>query len=462
MSISFAGLASGFDSTAYIKAVMAQESVPLTNLQTKISNTTTFRSVFTTLNSKLAALKTATADLNYNSTFTVAKATSSDSSKLTVSSTGSASYGEYAVNVVGLAKAQVTTSKAMVSADSFSQTGTLSVPTSSGSADIDLSSTDFQGITNEKALDLIAQKINSTTGVTVKAAIVQTKPGEKTLVLTGKETGVSFSVSGTNTTFMNSTNVTEASNAKITVNGLAIESTSNTVKDAIPGVTLTLTGTGDSTVKVDQDTDQITSKIDTFVSAYNAVIDLIDANTQKSTKNSDGTYTATLQSDSTLRDLRNQLGNWVNTKFDVGNIKLLSDVGLEVDKGVTTASLMTGKLSFDKTKFAEAMAKDSDAVQKLFVGTSADNVGIGQFFMDKLQSYTSSVDGLLIAKIKGYDSDIAYMQEQSDSMQLRLDKREETLKAKYANLEVVMSSLNNQKTWITNQVATLTKSASSN
>lgn len=52
----------------------------------------------------------------------------------------------------------------------------------------------------------------------------------------------------------------EAMDAKITVNGIDIISSTNTVEDAIEGVKLTLTGVGSSTVEVGQDVSGITKK----------------------------------------------------------------------------------------------------------------------------------------------------------------------------------------------------------
>lgn len=465
MSISFSGLASGFDSASYIKAIMAQESIPITKLQTKIDNSNAFRGVFSTMNTKLVTLKDAALALKDAASFTATKATSSDTTKLSVTNSGSSLAGDYTVEVTDLAKAQVTASKTFASGADFTDiTGSLTIPLSTpGSKSIDLSGTEFQGKTNDEALALLAQKINAIDNTAVKAAVVQTAPGVKQLVLTGVETGKAFTAGGP-ASFWGTDNVTDAGPAKLKVNGLEIESESNTVQDAVPGVTLTLTGTGTSAVKVVQDVDQITNKIDAFVSAYNAVIDQISTNTQKSVTNANGSMSLTLQGDSTIRGLRTQLGDWVNSLFPTGGpFKILSEVGLEVDKGVTSAALMTGKLSFDKDKFKQALGEDPAAVQHLFTGSNDGAVaGVGQFFADKLKSWTDSVDGYMVSRIKGYDADISFMKEQIDSMQNRLDKREADLKRRYANLEVVMSQLNSQKNWISTQTTLLTNATTSN
>src|SRR5690606_16105880 len=90
------------------------------------------------------------------------------------------------------------------------------------------------------------------------AAVVQTSPGVYKLVLTGKETGaenaftITNNLTGGNGLSFTDTdgdsvsgdsaadNTQTAIDAAFTVNGLSITSSSNTVTDAVPGVTLTL------------------------------------------------------------------------------------------------------------------------------------------------------------------------------------------------------------------------------
>ncbi|MNN24896.1 Flagellar hook-associated protein 2 [compost metagenome] len=324
----------------------------------------------------------------------------------------------------------------------------------------------------DTALSGIAAKINQTSS-NVTASIVQTSNTEQRLVLTSKNTGEanSFTVTETGSFWgFPATPQQKAADAILTVNGIDVHSSTNEVKDAIPGVTLALTNTGTSTVKVTQDTDSIVTKINTFVTAYNDIVNTIRNATTKSTQNDDGSLSLTLQGDPLLRDLQGQLSNWMNTKIgDTAGLNLLSDIGLEIDKGVTSSSLMTGTITFDSDKFKTKMLENPAGVQKLLRGTTpttnvstgtvTDASGIGDLFKSNLQNWNNSVDGLITSKIKGYDSELTYLSESIQNMSDRLDQREEALKKQYANLEVIMSSLNNQKTYVSSILASFTKSS---
>jgi flagellar hook-associated protein 2 len=65
------------------------------------------------------------------------------------------------------------------------------------------------------------------------------------------------------------TQVSEAQNAQVTVNGVASSSQTNSVKGALPNATLNLTATGSSNLTVAKNTDQIGQNISNLVTAYN-------------------------------------------------------------------------------------------------------------------------------------------------------------------------------------------------
>jgi flagellar hook-associated protein 2 len=482
MTISFTGLASGFDSASYIDAIMAQEKLPLKRLETKKQVTTAYQNVFKSLNTKLSTLKDAATALSDLNSFQVFKASSSDTTKLSVTADSSAMGGEYSVNVTQLAQKHVVASQSFDASAEFKYanfSNTLKIgeyTTTDGNGDpvttdsIDLTKLQLEGKTVGEALNLIASHINSLTDGKVQASVIQTEDGKRSLVLTSKQSGAANKIDYETTSNWLFSEKQEALDAKITVNGIEIVSSTNTIKDAIPGVTLTLSNKGLSTVNVSQDVDTITGKVEAFVKAYNDIINTIKENTQKSTKNSDGSLSLTLQGDSTMRSLRNQLADMMNAVVgDTKGFKLLSDIGLEVDKGVTSASLMTGTITFDKELFKQKLQQNPAEVEKMFTSEAVANEdntvtgqdGIGTMFKKVMKAWTDSVEGIITSKIKGYDSEISYLTEQIQSMNDRLEIKEASLKTKFVNLEVVMSTLNSQSDWISSQLTALTKSTSS-
>ena len=71
------GLVSGMDTASMISSMMQIESLPKTNLQTKVANAQTTVTSYQSVNSKLAAIKTAALDLQSLSTWRSVKPTSS-------------------------------------------------------------------------------------------------------------------------------------------------------------------------------------------------------------------------------------------------------------------------------------------------------------------------------------------------------------------------------------------------
>jgi flagellar hook-associated protein 2 len=254
-------------------------------------------------------------------------------------------------------------------------------------------------------------------------------------------------------------NVQDAANAKFTVNGVEVTSSSNTVTGTIENVTFSLVAKGTTTVTVDTDTEAVAKLVSAFVDAYNAVIDTI--NSAKSF--TDSNSRTPLKTDSTLNSLLSSLGNWVNlqagTKEDGKSdlsLKYLYQIGLEVDKGATSANEMTGKMSFDKNKFIEALQKDPDAVYKLLANNEADtSKGIARVFNDNLFNWSSASSGILKTKIEGYDSEISFITDQMEQMQARLDIKEAMLKQKFAKMETALSTLQSQQSWMNGVVSAM-------
>jgi len=149
----------------------------------------------------------------------------------------------------------------------------------------------------------------------------------------------------------------EAKDAKLQVNGLPITSPSNAVKDAIPGVTLNLTGinatlvnefaqakTSAATLSLANDTSVAKTKITALVSAYNDANNLLNEVTNP--KSSLATYGGTLIGNSSVRALRDQLRILVTDPSSTPGRSLLAlrDIGVEIDKG---GNLKTNSVKLD-------------------------------------------------------------------------------------------------------------------
>lgn len=476
MSFSLSGVASGMDTATIISELMKLERIPYTKLETRHKVYNNQMAVFRNINTKLSALRTAAADLQLKSTFELRSATSSDETVLKVSASETAVAGNYMIEV-----AQLATHHSMKTNQAFVKDA--KDPQLSGKITIwnNGSSTEYtlEGDNNEEILNNLANQINSK-DVGVKASIIETSPGEITLVLQSDKSGTAnkirlgtpgegdegLYISADTTGLTNALGLVEAQeakDAKLKVNGIEITSSGNELSNVISGMSFALSKTGTVQVNVSRDVDKIAGKIEAFVNAYNDVINTIRSQTGKE---------AALQGDITLRSLQDQLSNLFNGRVgpaeqikdeeekvivDVLDYQYLFEIGLEIDKGLTKGSDMTGTIRFDKDKFKQALAENPEAVYQLFAYNDSKNgaPGIAKRFTESLQVWTRSATGILAARIDGYNEQIKFVTKQMENMENRLALREQQLKKQFSAMEVALSSLQNQMSWLSSQIASM-------
>ncbi len=157
-----------------------------------------------------------------------------------------------------------------------------------------------------------------------------------------------------------------AQDAVIKVGNSTIVKNSNTITDAIEGVTLNLTGADSSspvTVTISGDTTDAGKSIEDFVTAYNTMADFL--NTQLSYDSSAKTANPLL-GDATLLEIRSKIGRIVTGSIPglgTSSYTNLSQIGI-------TSDAKTGTLTLDESKVAAALGANPDSVAKLFIGTA--------------------------------------------------------------------------------------------
>ncbi|MFV1950393.1 MAG: flagellar filament capping protein FliD, partial [Nitrospinota bacterium] len=160
----------------------------------------------------------------------------------------------------------------------------------------------------------------------------------------------------------------EARDAVIEVDNATIVKSSNTITDAIQGITMNLLKVDTSstlTLTVSSDTSSAKSSIENFVESYNSLYEFI--NDQLSYDPDTEAKADPLLGDPTLLEIRRKIGNAVTGTIpglSTAEYTNLSQIGI-------TSDYKTGQLSLDETKLNNALSSDSDAVAKLFIGTAA-------------------------------------------------------------------------------------------
>ncbi len=158
---------------------------------------------------------------------------------------------------------------------------------------------------------------------------------------------------------------------QLTQNGVAgptLYSNSNSISNVVPGVSLTLAGTGNTTVTVAQDTATATNNVQAFVAQFNQLVDLIDQQTAYDPATKKG---AVLNGDSSVQTLEGQLRTLVTSAAPGlgGQYTILASLGISTGK-VGSAIGTTNHLSVDTAKLTAALQDNPSAVLAVFGGTA--------------------------------------------------------------------------------------------
>ena len=462
MAISSAGIGSGLDVAKIVEQTVAAEKTPLKKLETKAEGIQTQISTYGEIKSLTSKLGDSASKLTRDSAWNGVTISSSNST-ITGTMTGIAAPGTYNIKVTQLAQAQTTViggtggagGSALAKDQTMGADGTIKLKMGAVEKDISVSSSD--------TLTKIATKINEAE-MGIQASVVTDVDGKERLMMRSKETGTdkAFTVDLSSAPTVLGQNTTQnAQNAKVELNGLVVESSSNTFANTIPGMSFTVsevTSTA-ATLNVKPDTEAMKKNIQEFVDAYNELNDLLTKST-KSVRTADGKVdqsaqssgVGTLQGDSTTVSLQNSLRMLTQgISGSKGSLTRLSDIGIQMQEG--------GKLSLDASKLDKALTNVDD-VKGLFAN-KADSQGQGGGIAVNFKNFTDQLlafDGTLNTKSDSLDSKLKSNIAEQDKVNKRADALETRLYAQYSALDTKMASLNALNAYVSQMVTTWNKS----
>ncbi len=228
---------------------------------------------------------------------------------------------------------------------------------------------------SKDTLNTILSKINSSSaGVTAAY-----DPTRDTLTITNTATGnQSVSLTNDNGGFLAAMHLMGGSvagvaqqsygqTAQYSINGGATQySNSNNISGIVPGVTFSLAGQGATTVTVSQDTATTISNVQSFVSAFNSLVDLID---QDTSYNSNTKQSSVLTGDSGMQGFESQIREMLSSAASglSGAYTTLGSLGISTGAfGAAVGS--TNHLVVDTTKLTAALQSDPNAVYRVLAG----------------------------------------------------------------------------------------------
>lgn len=235
----------------------------------------------------------------------------------------------------------------------------------------------------------------------------------------------------------------QGEDASLTVDGIPVDSASNTVTGAISGVTLNLLGASPSTavnLTVASNATDVSTAINQFVTDYNTAIGLLNAQfTVSSSTDSSGNTTSgegVLGSDPTVRSLQSALESALNYTYTptsgTTTVSSLYDLGITVGDD--------GTLSVDSSTLDSALTNNATDVQNFFEGPALN--GFAASMDTAVDTYTNAATGAFkvdLSSIAANNSDLTT--EINDFETSYIASEQTRLTAMYTQAETALETL---------------------
>jgi len=449
--LSSPGLGSGLDVNSIVTQLMTLEQRPITTLNTKEAGFQAKLTAYGSLKGALSAVQTTAKALTLATTFNSRSAAVSDPTILSASADTTAAAGSYSIEVTQLAKYHAVRSNTSYAATTETfNTGTLAIKVGAGATvnvTIDSSNNTLAGI--RQAINDASAGVTATiiyTGSTNRLVLTSNTLGAAGAVdvtVTDSGSGGTHPLSGLASASLVETQA--ADDTQFTVNNIAITRSSNTITDAIEGVTLNLTKLGTTSVAISKNSGATTTAINAFVKTYNDAVKQLQSASAYDAANK---RAAILTGDSTVRDIGTALRTLVQTRVSGigGGIATLSDIGIALQKD--------GTLVTDSAKLTAALADPAKDVASLFTATTTDNKGIAVRFNEVLDGIVGS-SGLIVSRTDGITASIKDIGKRRDTLQLRLVQIEKRYRAQFTALDSLVAGMNKTSQFLTQQLANL-------
>ena len=441
------GIGSGLDINNIVKAMVEAETAPKAAQLSRLEKTTTTKiSALGSLKGALSNFQTTMKDLNKLSLFENRTAVSSNTNALTASASKTALSGSYSVAVQQLASSSKVATSALAKDFSANAAGSLTVSLGSNdqtpvtvNIESGASLIDIRDALNAQLKDkgMSANIVNNPdTGASQLVLSSTTTGSGNDISISGADGGLeALNVNGAIKAEQGTAGYLEqASNAKFTIDGLKLESASNTIDNAIPDVTFTLKDKTEEnkplTVTVGQDNSGVKTQLKKFVDSYNELIKVSNELTGV-TKVGDGKppVVGGLVGDATVRTLLSGIRNELTNPSGVEGLQVLADLGITTQKD--------GTLKIDDEKLGKALENNFDAVAQFVAG---DNGLMTR--MDKRISGYVETGGVLEQRIKGLTTTTTNIDAQREALIRRTGQIEARLFKQFNAMDSLVGQLN--------------------
>jgi flagellar hook-associated protein 2 len=399
--------------------------IPITALQNRDADVLQQKNLLGQLQSTVSNLGSSLSALGTLAAQQAIGATSSDPTVVSATATGASSPASYTVDsITSIASAASERSLNPVADSSSTQVS------ANGSMELMVGSKSYSFTLGNNTLIGLRDKINSQ-GAGVTASILTTADGNYLSVssnTTGRGEIQLIDDPGTgnaNIQLLTATN--PGSSAQFQLNGIDVTQSSNLVNGIVPGLTLNLLGSTDKPVSVtlSSDSSQLSSALQTFTSAYNAVRHALNSQ--------EGPAAGLLSGDTVITQLEDGMRKLAAFHASGGSIAALSGLGITFDTA--------GQASFDPSVVSNLSdTQISDAFK--FIGSASTGLGgLSRTF----SQIGDPVSGLIQTEQAGLTRTDQSLEDQVSKRTARLTAMQNNLAAQLQKADALIAELQSQQ-----------------
>jgi len=411
------------------QSLLNSQNTALTQLQTDTTN----------LDNDMQSLNSLTGPLSSRTV------TSSNSSLVSASAASASAVGTHTVQVNSLASTATWASSVVASSTTPLAAGGFTITTPNGTA------TPISTGTGTSTLSDVANTINSD-NLGVTATVITDAVGSRLAIVSNTSGKAADFTVTPGTGGLGFTQPVPGANASLYVDGIYLESASNNVKGALPGVTFNLLNASPGTnvsIAIAPDTQSASAAINQFVADYNKA--LSDLNTQFTFN---GTSQGVLATDSAVRSLQDTLESAVSyTATPVSgttSVSNLSSMGITVNND--------GTLIANSATLSSTLQNNFGDVQNFFQGVSLN--GFANSLDQQLTNFISPADGAFTLDLKSLSTQYAGLQTDITNFETNyITPLKGQLQAEYSSAEIALQQLPTLMNQINTELGLNTKSS---
>ncbi|MCE7522636.1 flagellar filament capping protein FliD [Alloalcanivorax xenomutans] len=437
-SIASLGVGSGLDLNGLLEQLESAERQKLTPITNQAASYQAKISAFGTLESALDKFRDAAEALGEEDSFR-SVATSQTGESVTFTTGTDVALGSFDINVTQRARAYSIATQGVADKGADLGAGSVSIDLANGeSLEVTLSEDksslkDLRDAINDQNKGVQASIVNDGSGTPYRLVMTSAKTGTEEAI-----SGVSFSGGLGSALSLDGASEVTARNAEFTINGIAMQSQSNKVEDAIQGVTLNLVEEGESSLDITRDTDAIKKAVNEFVSAFNNLKESIGSLTSF---NSETGESGELIGNSTVRRIESELRGVLSAGVDEGEYRVLADLGVSLQRD--------GTLKVNDEDLDEAISNNLEGVSRFFVGRDENDGIIGK--LDSALEDMLEDDGMIDRVTEGFQTSIDSLSKRYDRMEQSIAATVERYRTQFQKLDSMVAQMNATSSYLTQQ-----------